>query len=336
MSQPPNTSLDALIDSLHASRAVSSDDVRITPLSGGVSSDIFLVEDGPRRFAVKRALPQLKVKDAWFADTSRNRVEQAYLEYASRILPGSAPRILQSNPEAGWFAMEYLGDDFHTWKSLLMSGNADPRHAVRVGETLGRLHAASWGDPEMASRFATLPNFHALRIEPYLLTTAARVPAARAFLESESQRLGESRLALVHGDYSPKNLLVSPERLVVIDAECAWFGDPAFDTAFLLNHLHLKTLVHRAHPAPLLALVPAFWRSYVTALGRHATPDLEVRTLRLLLGLMLARVHGKSPAEYLESEDKERITRFVLRHLPDPPRLLSRFTEDWNATLFHP
>lgn len=336
LSHSPDILLEPLIDSLRAAGAVASDDVRIAPLSGGVSSDIFLVEDGSRRFAVKRALPRLKVRDAWFADISRNRVEQAYLEYASHVLPGSVPQILHSNPEAGWFAMEYLGDRFANWKSLLMSGQVDPLHAINAGETLGRIHAASWDNTEVASRFATLPNFHALRIEPYLLTTAARIPGSRAFLESEAMRLSETRLALVHGDYSPKNLLVSPERLVVLDAECGWFGDPAFDTAFLLNHLHLKALVHRMHPDPYLALVPAFWRSYVAALGQHVSADLEMRTVRLLLGLMLGRVHGKSPAEYLTTDDGERITRFVLKHMPDPPPMLSGFTEDWRATLYRP
>lgn len=336
LSHSPDTSFETLIDSLRASGAVASDDIRIAPLSGGVSSDIFLVQEGSRRFALKRALPRLKVRDAWFADISRNRVEQAYLEYASSILPGSVPQILHSNPEAGWFAMEYLGDSFTNWKSLLMSGQVDAQHAIKAGETLGRIHAASWGNSEVASRFATLPNFHALRIEPYLLTTAARIPGSRAFLESEAQRLGETQLALVHGDYSPKNLLVSPERLVVLDAECGWFGDPAFDTAFLLNHLHLKTLVHRARPEPFLALVPVFWRSYVAALDQHASADLEMRTVRLLLGLMLGRVHGKSPAEYLSTGDGERITRFVLKHMANPPRMLSGFTEDWRATLFRP
>ncbi|MBP8255703.1 MAG: phosphotransferase [Opitutaceae bacterium] len=336
MSHSPETSSDALILSLRAAQVVVSENIRITPLSGGVSSDIFLVEDGSRRLAVKRALARLKVRDDWFADISRNRIEQAYLEYASRVSPGSVPRILHSHPGEGWFAMEYLGDSFKNWKSLLLSGQADPVHAVHAGETLGRLHGASWGEPSIAARFDTLVNFHALRIEPYLLTTAARVPGARSFLEMEAQRLGGTRLALVHGDYSPKNLLISPERLVVLDAECAWFGDPAFDTAFLLNHLHLKALVDRAHPEPFLALVPAFWRSYAAALGSHATPDLEARTLRLLLGLMLGRVHGKSPAEYLSPADGERITRFVLHHVPNPPRLLSGFTEDWRAALHHP
>jgi hypothetical protein len=101
----------------------------------------------------------------------------------------------------------------------------------------------------------------------------------------------------------------------VLDAECAWFGDPAFDTAFLLTHLHLKALLH----PHALALVPAFWSAYVAA----CVQDLEERTVKLLLCLLLARVHGKSPVEYLSEAQRAFITRFVLTHLPNPPHSLA-------------
>ncbi len=331
--QPSNVPPSDLIASLRAAKVVSTDKVRVQPLRGGVSSDIVLVQDGTRRFVVKRALAKLRVADDWFADIARNRVEQAYFEYASRIVPDAVPRVLAGDASEGWFAMEYLGEGFSDWKQQLLGGQAAPIHAQRAGDILGKLHAASWGDPVARKQFSTLANFHALRIEPYLLTTASRVPAARDFLTGEAERLAGTCLALVHGDYSPKNLLVSPERLVVLDAEVAWYGDPAFDTAFLLNHLHLKALVHYADAGPFLALIPAFWGAYIAALGSQFTPGLERTTVRLLLGLMLARIHGKSPAEYLSREDGEYITQFTLRHMLLPPSTLAEFTAAWSAAL---
>ncbi len=293
----------------------------ITPLTGGVSSDIVLVETPLHRLVVKSALPRLKVRDEWFADVSRNRVEQEFFQYAARCIPASVPRILDGEPAEGWFAMEYLGRELQTWKSDLLAGQIDPAVARRVGDSLGRLHAASWNDPAALARFDTLDNFHALRIEPYLLTTAKRIPEAAAFLRAEADHLAATKLALVHGDYSPKNLLVGPERLVILDAECGWFGDPSFDTAFLLTHLHLKALLHPA----AATLVPAFWSAHAAALGK----DLEDRTIRLLLCLLLARVHGKSPVEYLDEPQRRRITHFVLTNLPNPPSTLAEFTAAW-------
>jgi len=296
---------------------LAAHDARLTPLPGGVSSDISLVESSQGTLVVKAALAKLRVKDDWFADLSRNRVEQDFFDYAAPVIPAHVPRILGRGD--GWFAMEYLGE-MPNWKTKLLVGEIDLETARLAGDVLGRLHAASWLDEAAQERFATLPNFHALRIEPYLLTTASRVPEAADILRAEAARLSETKLALVHGDYSPKNLLVGPQRLIVLDAECAWFGDPAFDTAFVLTHLHLKALLHR----DAIHLVPAFWSAYTKA----RVHDLEERTVRLLLCLLLARVHGKSPVEYLNESQQAHVTRFVLTHLPNPPSLTA-LTASW-------
>ncbi|MBE2287122.1 MAG: aminoglycoside phosphotransferase family protein [Prosthecobacter sp.] len=325
-------------------------DARLTPLPGGVSSDISLVESSSGTLVVKAALEKLRVKDDWFADVSRNRVEQDFFDYAAPIIPAHVPGILGRGD--GWFAMEYLGE-LPNWKTKLITGEADENTAKLAGDVLGRLHAASWLDNAARARFNTLPNFHALRIEPYLLKTAERVPEVAPILRAEAARLAETQLALVHGDYSPKNLLVGPQRLIVLDAECAWFGDPVFDTAFMLTHLHLKALLH----PHAISLVPAFWSAYLNAFetsrerpgvcrssGAFERPldceklqragalqdavALEERTVKLLLCLLLARVHGKSPVEYLSEPQKARVTRFVLTHLPHPPSLAA-LTASW-------
>lgn len=322
-----------LIVQLRAAGLVGSADVRLSPLIGGVSSEIWLVESAAGRFVVKSALARLRVRDEWFADVSRNGIEQAYLSYAASVVPGAVPQVLASHPASGWFAMEYLGEGFSNWKQSLLHGDASPIPAERAGDVLGRLHRASWGDPMARTQFATLENFHALRIEPYLLTTARRVPEATAVLTAEAERLAGTSLALVHGDYSPKNLLVSADRLIVLDAEVAWFGDPAFDLAFLLNHLLLKSLLHHQHPAPLLELVTVSWSAYGAALGANADAELERRLVRLLLCLMLARVHGKSPVEYLAAKPQEFVTRFVLEHLANPPSTLPDLVRAWRSAL---
>ncbi len=316
------TSADLLPPLLAA--GLTAGEVRVTPLTGGVSSDIVRVESSKGAIVVKTALEKLRVKDDWFADVSRNRVERMFFEYAAPIIPDSVPRILGSGD--GWFAMEYLGE-MANWKMAMLGGEVDFETATLAGDVLGRLHAASWLDDRARTQFDTLPNFHALRIEPYLLTTAERVPEVGNILRVEAARLAETKLALVHGDYSPKNLLVAPQRLIVLDAECAWFGDPAFDTAFLLTHLHLKALLH-----PQVAeLIPQFWSAYTAACGH----DLEERTVKLILCLMLARVHGKSPVEYLSEAQRASITQFVLTHLPKTPSLKTLTTAwgsfDWQS-----
>jgi aminoglycoside phosphotransferase (APT) family kinase protein len=326
----PSTAL--LPDLRHAGLIAPDESAECRPLRGGVSSDIVLVvaADG-RKFVVKRALAQLRVKDPWFADPARNRSEQAWFDYVAPFAPEAVPRILHRGPD--WFAMEFLGGDLKNWKEELLAGRVDVATARAAGHILGRVHAASWNEPRARAEFQTGRSFYDLRIEPYLVTTAQRQPAVRRWLEAEAARLAATEVALVHGDFSPKNLLVSPSRLVVLDAEVAWFGDPAFDLAFLLTHLHLKALVAGPNAPACLGLVPAFWSAYGAAMAAIDVADLEIRATRLLLMIMLARVHGKSPVEYLSAAQQAHVTHYVTSHLPRQPESLAAVTGAWEESL---
>ena len=132
-----------LLELLRRTGVVTGSSPRLTPLSGGVSSEIYLVEDGGRKFVLKRALAKLRVPEDWFADVSRNRAEQAYLRYVGSFLPEAVPRILDGHPEHGFFTMEYLGGGFATWKLSLLAGEAQAGHARRTAQTLGEIHGRS-------------------------------------------------------------------------------------------------------------------------------------------------------------------------------------------------
>ena len=210
--------------------------------------------------------------------------------------------------DLNYFAMEYLGDQFQNWKQVLLAGQANPECAARAGNLLAQIHRHSAGDAEARCLFDTTPNFFQLRIEPYLLAAGARHPALRPLFEAEAARLESARECLVHGDFSPKNILVSPGRMVLLDCEVAWYGDAAFDLAFMLNHFFLKALWHRPREAGLKRMVDEFWISYQ---AERPAPELDLRVGRLLLMLLLARVDGKSPVEYLDADRQEFVRRFV-------------------------
>lgn len=306
-----------ILDALRGSGVLGPGEASVEPLSGGVSCDIQLIEQGGRRVVVKQALPQLRVRDAWFADVGRNATEQEFIRWVAGFRPNAVPRVLHGRQEDGFFAMEYLGEGFENWKAQLLAGRADIGTARRAGELLGEIHRRSWGDSALRERFDTTHNFHQLRTESYLLTTGRRHPGLQAHFEAEAARMEATRLCLVHGDYSPKNILVGAERIVLLDCEVAWFGEPAFDTAFLLNHLHLKALHMPTRAGVFLELAAEAWGAYRAALGDVAIGDLDARTARLLLMQMLARVDGKSPVEYLTDEAmKASVRGFVTRHLP--------------------
>jgi aminoglycoside phosphotransferase (APT) family kinase protein len=292
-----------------------------TPLAGGVSSDIWRVDLPGRTICVKRALPKLRVGADWYAPVSRNQYEWEWLRLAAGIVPHAVPTPLAHDPELGLFAMAFLpGDTYPLWKQQLLAGQVDIATAARVGELLATLHNATAGRAEVASAFDTLENFHALRLEPYLLATAGRHPDLQAALTALAERTGQAKIALVHGDASPKNILVGPEGPVLLDAECAWYGDPAFDIAFCLNHLLLKSVLLPQHLDELLRAFEAMASTYLGQVHFEARTDLEARTASLLPGLALARIDGKSPVEYLVGRPREQdLVRALTRPLIAQP-----------------
>jgi tRNA A-37 threonylcarbamoyl transferase component Bud32 len=293
---------------------------RWTPLAGGVSSDLWRVDLPGRSLCVKRALARLKVAADWQAPVSRNAYEWAWMRFASRHRPETVPELLAHDPGAGLFAMSYLPPErYPMWKAQLLRGEVDVATAAAVGEALGMLHAASAGDASLAAEFATDDNFHALRIEPYLLATAAAHPALSDILHSLAERTTATHLALVHGDVSPKNILVGPSGPVLLDAECAWYGDPAFDLAFCVNHLLLKSLVLPGHRAGLLRSARTLAEAYVRCVDWEPRPAVEARAASLLPALLLARVDGKSPVEYLTEDRHRRFVRTVASALLRAP-----------------
>ncbi|MCM5569592.1 phosphotransferase [Burkholderiaceae bacterium FT117] len=321
--------------------AEAGETVRCTPLEGGVSSDIWRVDTRRGTVCVKRALPRLKVAADWRAPTSRNAYEWAWIRFAARHVPQAVPEPLAHDPQAGLFAMAYLDPERHpVWKRQLLDGRVEPATARAVGEVLGRIHAASAHDPALAAEFPTLANFHALRLEPYLLATASRHPDLASRLESLAERTGAARIALVHGDVSPKNILVGPHGPVLLDAECAWYGDPAFDVAFCLNHLLLKALVRPDCRSALREAFSAFVEAYFAEARFEPRADLEGRAAALLPALMLARVDGKSPVEYLRDEPpRDTVRRFARPRIARAPAGLDEVARDWagvDGALFDP
>jgi Ser/Thr protein kinase RdoA (MazF antagonist) len=253
----------------------------------------------------------------------RNRYEYEWLRVAAQTAPGSAPRVLAHGD--GLFAMEYL--DYPLWKDQLRQGHADSAFAGSVGRTLATIHRGTEKRAEIAKLFETDAIFQAIRLEPYLAATAARHPDLHGKISSIYKNTFSTKNCLIHGDVSPKNIFVGPGGPVFIDAECAWYGDPAFDLAFCLNHLLLKCLWVPGSRKGFLECFDALTKGYF--------PDsaLESRAASLLPALLLARVDGKSPVEYLDAAGREHVRRVARPLISSPPHQLGEVREAWQRSL---
>jgi 5-methylthioribose kinase len=313
----------------------SAEATRFEPLGGGVSSDILKVESPWGMLVVKKALPKLRVAQDWRVPTSRNASEVAWLQAAREIVPNAVPKILAHDAEAGLFAMEYLSASTHpVWKAQLHEGIVNLAMAAEVGRRIGAIHAATAHDATLARRFANDALFHSIRLEPYLEATARVHRNLAAPLLALSRTTLTTHVALVHGDVSPKNILIGPRGPIFLDAECAWFGDPAFDLAFCLNHLLLKCL-WTPHAAPdFLAAFDRLADSYLEMVHWEPAAAVEKRAARLLPGLFLARIDGKSPVEYvIEEVHKERVRRVARPLISVPPTRLVEIRTVWEREL---
>ena len=303
----------------------------LMPLAGGVSSDIYRAELPTGVICIKRALPKLKVAADWQVPVERNQWEVEWMRTAATIVPTAVPAILGEDREAGAFAMAWLPPErYPVWKTQLAQGDATRDDAARVGVALARVHAATADRPAVAARFRTDVLFHAIRLDPYLHTAARAHPDVAARLLALSATTAANKRVLVHGDFSPKNILLGPEGPVILDAECAWYGDPAFDLAFVLNHLLLKGVWRPQWRRDYAAMARTLAFAYREHVRWEPWQDLDARTAALLPGLLLARVDGKSPVEYIDSEaDKDAVRAFARMHLVNPPATVDALVQSW-------
>jgi hypothetical protein len=318
----------------------SGEVVTIFVLPGGVSSRTVLVERPNKPgLVLKQSLAKLRVEADWFSDPIRIHREGLGLRWAGRLAPsGSVPALLVEDAQEHVLAMEAVPSPHNNWKKLLLGGLLKEEHVVQFARWLGTMHLQSWQRRhELAPLFDDRSFFVSLRVEPYYQYSASKVPAAVSFLSELVTTTLSRRLALVHGDYSPKNVLIHAGRLVVIDYEVIHWGDPAFDLGFALTHFLAKANHLRARRADFGRAAKLFFRQYLAELEN--TPwidDLETHVVRHLLGCLLARVEGRSPLEYLAPANRVRQRDAVLRLMSCAPRSVDDLIDEFLSRLESP
>ncbi len=281
-------------------RLVTQQHTPDAPGGGGVSGELTFVDgpDGP--VVVKRALPKLKVAADWFASPKRSAVEAACLEVLAEVLgQDCVPRVLWVDEHTHAFGMQRLPEHLVVWKTRLLRCDIDLATASRVGQLLGQMHSRTRKRPDLATQFDDRSYLFDLRIRPYHQRVAQRQPPLAGAIDAVVGRMLNDRQCLVHGDFSPKNLLTDGPQVVVLDCEVAHWGDPRFDVAFCLSHLLLKTL-HSAACSDRLAEATS---AYLDAYAVDGLPVLDDELSRATGCLVLARVVGDSPVDYLHTPE---------------------------------
>jgi 5-methylthioribose kinase len=301
-------------------------------LSGGVSNWVLRFECGPG-VVVKAALARLRVAEEWLADPTRAVFEgRAMAALGERLPVGDVPEVLFVDERAHLLGMTSAPAGARPWKEALLRGEVDLTVAARVGALLGRMHRAAWDVPRLREEFGDLSLFRQLRLDPYH-RRAAQVAESRdesavaAALRAGAAEMEQQRATLVHGDFSPKNLLVHAGGVMAIDFEVVHWGNQAFDTAFLLNHLALKAVHRPSNAAAYHAAAEAFFDAYTRTLARQPRAAVVAAAIRQVGCLLRARADGKSRAEYLDERGLAVARRLgaavLLGEIADLPTLFS-------------
>jgi len=300
---------------------------RVSSLTGGVSSDVVLVRCGHEAIVVKHALRRFRVRRDWRVDPGRLAVEFAFAHLIrDRIGPGVVAEPLAYDPAEALLAICYVSPPFGSWKHRLLAGRLEPKIAQEAAGLLARIHRLGLEEPALRRAFHQPRLFKQQRIDPYLVAASRRHPSLAKILQALARHLSKDSTTLIHGDFSPKNILTDGRRIVLIDHEVATFGDPRFDVAFLVNHLLLKAVRRPTRRIELIGLGRVFLDAYRRAQGPAMLDGL---TARLVGGLLLARVDGKSPVEYLSERQRERTRRCANTLLLYPPEDLNALLAAW-------
>jgi 5-methylthioribose kinase len=293
-------------------------------LAGGVSNRAVLVRrENGEAWVLKQALDRLRVAVEWFSSPERAHREALGMRWLAELAPeGAIPRLLFEDHEHHVIAMTAVPEPHENWKTLLLEEGPRAEHVSQSGRILGGIHrAAAARSAELEAAFADRSYFEALRLEPFYEFAAAHAPRAASFLPALVAETRALRQTLVHGDYSPKNILVRQGRMILLDHEVIHWGDPAFDVGFATAHLLSKGHARPSRRAAFGEAASAFWNAYAEAAGpRFNGIAARERAIRHALGCLLARVAGRSQVEYLDPAGRLRQRDAVLELMAAPPR----------------
>jgi len=292
-----------------AQRIAPHETPNLTTLAGGVSNrTVLLTRPTGESWVLKQALPKLRVKVDWFSDPRRIEREALGMQRLSAIAPSCIPQLIFLDVDQHLLAMQAVPQPHENWKAMLLAGTVNEDHVSQFAQLLGRIHRGGWERrAEFATEFDDRSFFESLRVEPYYLYSAQQAPEAAEFLHQLVADTRATRYTLVHGDYSPKNILVHNDRLILLDHEVIHFGDGAFDLGFSLAHLLSKAHHLRDYRSKFAEVAKQYWASYLDTIGDPPWRiQLEPRAVRHTLACLLARCVGRSPLEYFSEEERQR------------------------------
>jgi 5-methylthioribose kinase len=307
-------------------RGLLTGDATVEVLTGGVSCTVLAIDSADTSIVVKQALPELKTKAKWVADQRRAIVEANAMRVYHEITPDSVPQLIDCDPDEFTLTMSRLPSTCTNWKIDMLEGRIHTEMGRELGLILAKWHNAASISDEIKAEFMEDSLFEQLRVSPFYRAVAAVNPNLSAVINQLIAEITQVKITLVHGDFSPKNILATTEnRPIVLDFEVAHIGNPVFDLAFLLAHLFCKTVrtTDKGERDLLISTATQFLEKY----QETSKIDVAVSLPQHIALIALARVEGVSPVNYLDESAQQRLVAITKAALLDSDMTFSQLFE---------
>lgn len=285
-------------------------------LTGGVSCVVLAVKSAEREIVVKQALPELKTKAKWVADQRRAIVEAEAMRIYQSITPDSVPELIDCDEANFTLTMSRLPKTCTNWKQDMLEGRIHPEMGEKLGTILAQWHNATAIDAAIKAKFMEGELFEQLRVSPFYRAVSAKNSNLQSVINSLISEITTEKIALVHGDFSPKNILATANHSpIILDFEVAHTGNPVFDLAFVSAHLLCKTIRTQsaAEKVEITSTALKFLNSY-----RQTSRVSIAKSLPQHVALIaLARVEGVSPVNYLDDRAQQKLAAITNAALLD-------------------
>jgi len=300
---------DSVVDYLISKKIILlQDNPEVEILTGGVSNVVLAITTSNQKIVLKQALAELAVSEKWVADQRRAIVEADAIELFNQISPKQVPKLLFLDPDRFILVLERVALGSTVWKSDLLAGVINPDIGLKLGATLASWHNYGEKNAEVKIKFMEDSLFEQLRIDPFYRFVAAKNPQIEVSIRKLINELEGDKTTVVHGDFSPKNIMVATnDDVYILDFEVTHVGNPVFDLAFLIAHLLCKFFRtdDRLHAKLLANTAISFVEEYQGV--RRISPTLTKHAALIAL----ARVEGKSPVNYLSAGAQHKLQTFT-------------------------
>jgi 5-methylthioribose kinase len=287
-------------------RRIINEDGQVETFSGGVSSVVLGVRNREVDLVVKQALPQLRTEIEWKADRRRSMTEARAIEILKTVTPDNVPQLIDVDREIFALTMERVSRDYLVWKEELLVGNIVPEIGAELGVVLASWHNFAFGRRELSSQFQESELFEQLRVWPFYRTIQLKNPPLTAKIREMIEQITKEKTTLVHGDFSPKNIMVAANKVpIVLDFEVMNVGNPVFDLAFMLAQLVCKQ-IRTDSPDEVIAFRDTAIK-FLTAYSDRSNLAVASNLGDHVALIALARVDGVSPVNYLNDSKQEEL-----------------------------